>query len=65
MGAILDTVYDFGANVIAINQAMSVRGVGFITLTVDVTDVAIDVSDLVQAIRNTENVKNASIMAIE
>ena len=65
LGAILDIVYDFGANVIAINQAMSVRGVGFITLTVDVTDVAIDVSDLVQAIRNTENVKNASIMAIE
>ena len=27
LGAILDIVYDFGANVIAINQAMSVRGV--------------------------------------
>ena len=65
LGAILDAVYDCGANVIAINQAMSVRGVGLITLTVDVTDVGSDISDLLQAIKDTENVKSATIAAIE
>lgn len=65
LGAILDAVYNCGANVIAINQAMSVRGVGLITLTVDVTDVGSDISDLLQAIKDTENVKSATIAAIE
>lgn len=65
LGAILNVVYDCGANVIAINQAMSVRGVGLITLTVDVSDVGSDVSELLQALKDTENVKSATIAAIE
>ena len=65
LSGILAFVYSFGANVISINQAMPIKGVAVITLAVDLAEAKEELSTLVDRLKTVENVKSASIIAIE
>ncbi|MBO7525814.1 MAG: ACT domain-containing protein [Clostridia bacterium] len=65
LSGILSAVYSFGANVVSINQAIPIKSVAVITLAVDFGDTAGGGDALTEKIKAIENVKNASIVAIE
>ncbi len=65
LSAILSAVYSVGANVVSINQAIPIKGVAVITLAIDLADASEDAGAIVTKLRSIENVKNATIVAIE
>lgn len=65
LSGILNAVYSFGANVVSINQAIPIKSVAVITLAVDLGDSGDGGNALAEKIKQIDNVKNASIVAIE
>lgn len=65
LSGILNAVYSFQANVVSINQAIPIKGTAVITLTVDLGESPYRAEELSERLKAIENVKNASIVAIE
>lgn len=62
---ILSIIYQFGANVITINQDMPIGNSAYITMAIDVGGATKNIDDLVTNLKQIENVKSANIIAVE
>ncbi len=62
---ILSIIYNFGANVITINQDMPIKDSAYITMAIDVSDSEKDINELVKELKTVENVRSANIIAVE
>ena len=63
--AILSEVYESGANVISINSTLPVKGVAYMTITIDVSESKLDTAEILSKIKSIDHVKSANIIAIE
>ena len=63
--SILFELYESGANIISINSTLPVKGVAFMTITIDMSDVNIDTAHILARIKSVDHVKSANIIAIE
>lgn len=62
---ILSIIYNFGANVITINQDMPIKDSAYITMAIDVSDSEKHINELVKELKTVENVRSANIIAVE
>lgn len=65
LSSVMNAVYSFGANVVSINQAIPIKGVAVITLTIDVAEANADTKAIVETLKQIKNVKSANVIAIE
>ena len=65
LSAVINEIYDSGANVISINSALPVKGVAFITIAMDVSEASCDTAEILAKIKVVEHVKSANIIAVE
>ena len=63
--AILSELYESGANIISINSTLPVKGVAFMTITVDISDANLDTAHILAKLKLVDHVKSAYIIAIE
>lgn len=65
LSGILSIIYQFGANVITINQDMPIKDSAYITMAIDISDSEKDINELIKQLKMVENVRNANIIAVE
>lgn len=65
LSAILTLVYKFQANVITINQDMPIKDSAYITVALDISDMESDVNELLVELKELENVKSATVIAVD
>lgn len=65
LSKILSVIYDFNANVIAINQAMPIKNYAYVTITLDISDSNKPLQELTKKLKQIKHVKSAHIIAFE
>ncbi len=65
LSRMIQEIYSYGGNIISINSALPIKGVSFVTIVLDVQNLATDAADLVVELKKIENVKSANIVAVE
>ncbi len=65
LSEITSEIYKLDVNILSINFAMPIRGVSYVTLAIDVSEAKVDTVELVDRLKNINNIKSASIIAIE
>ena len=63
--AILSELYESGSNIISLNSTLPVKGVAFMTITVDISDANLDTAHILARLKSVDHVKSAYIIAIE
>jgi len=62
---ILTEIYDSSANLVSINSTLPIKGMAYITITIDLSDATVETSEILQRIKAIDYVKSANIIAIE
>ena len=62
---ILSIIYNFGANILTINQDMPIKDNAYITIAVDVSETTEDIGELISQLKGVEYVRSANIIAVE
>ena len=65
LSGILNSVADYGCNIIAINQEMPVNETAFVTLTIDIIELEISMDKFLEAIKNLNGLKTIELIAME
>ena len=65
LSAVLAIIYKHGANVITINQGVTIGTSAYITIVIDVSDMTGDVNEVVGQLRSVEHVRSANVLAVE
>jgi chorismate mutase len=65
LDALLKKIYDFSANVITIHQDMPIQHVAFITMTLNINDITVEMNRLVQTLADTDHVRKAQLISYE
>ena len=65
LSRILNSVADYGCNIIAINQEMPVNETAFVTLTIDIIELEISMDKFLEAIKNLNGIKTIELIAME
>ena len=52
-------------NIITINQEMPINNIAFVTVSIDVIDLELEINDFLKAIKELNGVKSAELIAIE
>lgn len=65
LSAVLSLIYNSGANVITINQDMPIKNSAYITMAIDISEMKEDINQLISKLKEVENVRSASIIAVE
>ena len=65
LSAVLSLIYNSGANVITINQDMPIKNSAYITMAIDISEMKEDINQLILKLKEVENVRSASIIAVE
>lgn len=65
LSKILSVIYEYNANVIAINQAMPIKNYAYVTITIDLSDADVNLQEMSKRIKQIPFVKSARIIAFE
>ena len=65
LSALLRAVSDAGGSVLTITQSLPIRDMANLTLSLDVSGLAIPVAELIRAMEGTPGVENVRLLAIE
>jgi chorismate mutase len=62
---ILNNIANLQGNVLTINQGIPINDIANVTITLDITNLTIDVEDLLQTIKELQGVVNIDLIAME
>ncbi len=65
LSSIINDIYDAGVNIISLNSSLPIKGVAFITISLDISSANIDTAHIVARLKNTEHVKSANVISVE
>lgn len=61
LSAVTSKLYEFGANVLSINQEVPQNGVANVTLTIRIAELTLTVEELIERLKNVSGVKSVNI----
>ena len=61
----MSEVASVNANIITLNQDMPIKDYAFITLTIDVSKISVGLDELIDKLKQLENVKKVELIAFE
>jgi len=65
LSALLKKLSDFGGSILAINQSLPIHGKASVTISLDVSNVNANITDVVNDIGSMTGVEQARLLAIE
>lgn len=65
LSKILSIIYEYNANVITINEAMPIKNIAYVTITIDISDTDVNLQELTKRLKQVNHVKSANIIAFE
>ena len=65
LSTVLSQVASVNANIITLNQDMPIKDYAFITLTIDVSKISVGLDELIDKLKQLENVKKVELIAFE
>ncbi len=65
LSKVLSVIFEYNANVIAINQAMPIKNYSYVTITIDMSDTNANLQELTKKLKQIQYVKSANIIAFE
>ena len=65
LSSVLSCISKAGASVLTITQSLPVRGKASVTVSIDISSMKIELTDLLKKIENTEGAENPRVIAVE
>ena len=65
LSLVLNSVAEFGANILTIHQSIPINGVASLSLSVQVLPTTVDVSEMIESMEAKSGVRNVKILARE
>lgn len=62
LSKVLQVIYDYGINIISINQAMPIKNYAYVTITIDLTDTPTDVQELTRKFKQINGLKSVNVV---
>lgn len=63
LSRILQVIYDFGINIISINQGMPIKNYAFVTITIDLSEPHTDLQELIKKFKMVAGLKTVNIVS--
>ena len=63
LNRIVQVIYDFGINIISINQGMPIRNYAFVTITIDLSETSADLQEIIKSFKGLNGIKSVSIVS--
>lgn len=65
LSKVLDIIADRGGNILTINQDIPINNVANVSITLDISNLSVDFSELIDEVRAIDNVVKANLIAME
>ncbi len=65
LSSILKMIAEYNGNVITLNQDMPIHDDAYITITIDIKELTIELKELIERLKATESVKKVELIAFE
>ncbi len=65
LSKVLTAFADANANIITLNQDMPIKDYAYITITIDISEINIEFDELLNTIKNLDNIKKVELIAFE
>ena len=63
LNRIVQVIYDFGINIISINQGMPIKNYAFVTITIDLTDTTAELDEILKSFKGLNGLKSVTIVS--
>ena len=65
LSSILNSIAEYGGNVLTINQDMPIHNLAYVTITIDTNDLTVSVYELTGNLKKIQKIKDVSLVALE
>ena len=63
LNRIVQVIYDFGINIISINQGMPIRNYAFVTITMDLSETSAQLEEIIKSFKGLSGLKSVTIVS--